>query len=64
MANVETNTCQMKILNKSNGQSSVQVHRRGVEFKPDIMLLTTEDVDSAITQKACLALEIFVLIAV
>ena len=30
-------TYQMKVLKQFNGQSSVQVHRRGVEFKLDIM---------------------------
>ena len=30
-------TYQMKVLKQSNGQSSVQVHRHGVEFKLDIM---------------------------
>ena len=42
---IETYT--MKVVKKSNGQSVVRVHRKGVEFQPEIMLMTRNDIESA-----------------
>ena len=37
----------MEVVKKSDGQSVVQVQRKGVEFHSEIMLMTTKDIDIA-----------------
>jgi hypothetical protein len=49
----------MKVVKKPDGQSAVQVHRKGVEFQPERMLMTINDIDAVtVLQWASLALEI------
>jgi hypothetical protein len=40
-------TYRMKVVEKPDGQSAVQVHRKGVEFQPEIMLMTINDIEAA-----------------
>ena len=40
-------TYRMKVVKKPDGQSAVQVHRKGVEFQPERMLMTFNDITSA-----------------
>ena len=52
-------TYKIKIVKKPDGQSAVQVYREGVEFQPEIMLMTINDIDAVtVLQWASLALEI------
>jgi hypothetical protein len=52
-------TYKMKVVKKPDGQSAVQVHRKGVEFQPERMLMTINDIDAVtVLQWASLALEI------
>ena len=52
-------TYKMKVVEKPDGQSAVQVHRKGVEFQPERMLVTINDIDAVtVLQWASLALEI------
>jgi hypothetical protein len=36
-------TYRMKVVKKPDGKSAVQVHRKGVEFQPERMLMTIND---------------------
>jgi hypothetical protein len=38
-------TYRMKVVKKPDGQSAVQVHRKGVEFQPERMLMTIKLAD-------------------
>jgi hypothetical protein len=40
-------TYRMKVVKKPDGQSAVQVHRKGVEFQPERMLMTINDIETA-----------------
>jgi hypothetical protein len=52
-------TYKMKVVKKPDGQSAVQVHRKGVEFQPERMLMTINDIYAVtVLQWASLALEI------
>lgn len=52
-------TYKMKVVKKPDGQSAVQVHRKGVEFQPERLLMTINDIDAVtVLQWASLALEI------
>ena len=58
---IETYT--MKVVEKSDGQSAVQVHRKGVVFKLERMLLSNSDIDSATVQQwASLVIELFLFV--
>jgi len=53
-------TYRMKMVKKSDGQSAVQVHRKGVEFQPERMLMTINDIETAtVLQWASLVVELF-----
>ena len=52
-------TYQMKVVKMPDGRSAVQVHRKGVEFQPERMLMTINDIYAVtVLQWASLALEI------
>ena len=52
-------TYKMKVVKKPDGQSAVQVYRNGIEFQPERMLMTINDIDAVtVLQWASLALEI------
>jgi hypothetical protein len=52
-------TYKMKVVKKPDGQSAVQVYRKGIEFQPERMLMTINDIDAVtVLQWASLALEI------
>ena len=52
-------TYKMKVVEKPDGQSAVQVYRKGIEFQPERMLMTINDIDAVtVLQWASLALEI------
>jgi hypothetical protein len=52
-------TYKMKVVEKPDGQSAVQVYRNGIEFQPERMLMTINDIDAVtVLQWASLALEI------
>ena len=52
-------TYRMEVVKKPDGQSAVQVHRQGVEFQPEIMLITFNDIASAtVLQWASLIAEV------
>jgi len=52
-------TYKMKVVKKPDGQSAVQVYRKGVEFQPERMLMTINDIEAVtVLQWASLALEI------
>jgi predicted small integral membrane protein len=55
-------TYKMKVFEKS-GQSAVQVHRKGVEFQPERMLMSIEEIQSATElQWASLVVELFIFV--
>lgn len=52
-------TYRMKVVKKPDGQSAVQVHRKGVEFQPERMLLSSNDIVTTILQQqASLLIEV------
>lgn len=56
-------TYKMKLVKKSNGQSAVQMHRGGTEFRPEINLLKIEDViKSNELQMTSMVIELFMLV--
>jgi predicted small integral membrane protein len=53
-------TYRMKVVKKSDGKSAVQVHRKGIEFQPERMLMTINDIETAtVLQWASLVAELF-----
>jgi hypothetical protein len=40
-------TYRMKVVKKPDGQSAVQVHRKGVEFQPVRMMMSINDIETA-----------------
>lgn len=57
--NFAMETYKMKVVKKPDGQSAVQVHRKGVEFQPERKLMTITDIEAVtVLQRASLALEI------
>ena len=56
-------TYRMKVVKKSDGKSAVQVHRKGVEFQPERMLMTINDIETAtVLQWASLVVELFLFV--
>jgi hypothetical protein len=56
-------TYRMKVVKKSDGKSAVQVHRKGVEFQPERMLMTINDIETATElQWASLVAELFLFV--
>jgi hypothetical protein len=56
-------TYRMKVVEKPDGQSAVQVHRKGVEFQSERKLGSIEDIDTAtVLQWTSLALELFIFV--
>lgn len=56
-------TYRMKVVKKPDGQSAVQVHRKGVEFQPERMLMTINDIETAsVLQWASLVVELFLFV--
>ena len=56
-------TYRMKVVKKPDGQSAVQVHRKGVEFQSERKLGSIEDIDTAtVLQWTSLALELFIFV--
>ena len=56
-------TYRMKVVKKPDGQSAVQVHRKGVEFQPEIMLMSIKDIETAsVLQWVSLVIELFLFV--
>ena len=56
-------TYRMKVVKKPDGQSAVQVHRKGVEFQPERMLMSINDIETSTwLQLASLVIELFLFV--
>jgi hypothetical protein len=56
-------TYRMKVVKMPDGQSALHVHRKGVEFQPERMLMSINDIETAtVLQWASLVVELFLFV--
>jgi hypothetical protein len=56
-------TYRMKVVKMPDGQSALHVHRKGVEFQPERMLITINDIENAtVLQWASFVVELFLFV--